>query len=175
MLLGNHEQMCLDTLGVHFRYGARQLWQQNGGSCTYREMVYCIPTSEKNSILRFLSKLPVMFDIKVKGRTFRLVHGWPGDEKQDQIWGRPFDYHKWDWSDDVTPIIGHTPTIHLMDDDEAKQLLLSENDDHMRIFHAQHDEEPNKFFIDIDCGCGNKTTKRRLACLRLDDMEEFYV
>ena len=29
--------------------------------------------------------------------------------------------------------------------------------------------------IGIDCGCGNKTENRRLACLRLDDMREFYV
>lgn len=31
MLLGNHEQMCLDTLGPHNRYGARELWRQKGG------------------------------------------------------------------------------------------------------------------------------------------------
>ena len=29
--------------------------------------------------------------------------------------------------------------------------------------------------IDIDCGCGNKTELRRLACLRLDDLKEFYI
>ncbi len=30
--------------------------------------------------------------------------------------------------------------------------------------------------IDIDCGCGHqKTAYRRLACLRLDDLAEFYV
>lgn len=30
--------------------------------------------------------------------------------------------------------------------------------------------------IDIDCGCGNlNAPHRRLACLRLDDMAEFYV
>ena len=29
--------------------------------------------------------------------------------------------------------------------------------------------------IVIDCGCGSGYELRRLACLRLDDMEEFYV
>ena len=29
--------------------------------------------------------------------------------------------------------------------------------------------------IDIDCGCGHETELRRLACLRLDDMTEFYI
>lgn len=31
MLLGDHEQMCLDMLGPHNEYGARDLWRQNGG------------------------------------------------------------------------------------------------------------------------------------------------
>ena len=44
-----------------------------------------------------------------------------------------------------------------------------------------HDEEkPLEIFhapglIDIDCGCGSGYELRRLACLRLDDMKEFYV
>ena len=29
--------------------------------------------------------------------------------------------------------------------------------------------------IAIDCGCGNATDLRRLACLRLDDLKEFYI
>ena len=35
MLLGNHEQMCLDTLGPNSVYGSRRLWLENGGSNTY--------------------------------------------------------------------------------------------------------------------------------------------
>ena len=30
-------------------------------------------------------------------------------------------------------------------------------------------------FIDVDCGCGGVIPGARLACLRLDDMKEFYV
>ena len=40
MLMGNHEQMCLDTLGKINVYGARQLWASNGGSVTRRELLY---------------------------------------------------------------------------------------------------------------------------------------
>ena len=39
MLLGNHEQMCLDTLGPKNEFGARDLWRQNGGMPTYRELL----------------------------------------------------------------------------------------------------------------------------------------
>ena len=62
--------------------------------------------------------------------------------------------------DDVTAIIGHTPTVYLEDDGESP-------------FHIVH--RPKQRFIAIDCGCGNKTPRRRLACLRLDDMKEYYV
>lgn len=56
----------------------------------------------------------------------------------------------------------HTPTIHLN--------------------VACEDEKEEPFCIwygnDIacfDCGCGHEVEKRRLACLSLDDMKEFYV
>ena len=42
MLLGNHEQMCLDTLGPNSVYGSRRLWLENGGSNTYRELLYAL-------------------------------------------------------------------------------------------------------------------------------------
>lgn len=34
LLLGNHEQMCLSTLGPDNEFGARELWRQNGGMPT---------------------------------------------------------------------------------------------------------------------------------------------
>ena len=33
-LLGNHEQMCLSTLGPHNEVGARELWRKNGERTT---------------------------------------------------------------------------------------------------------------------------------------------
>ena len=55
MLLGNHEQMCLSTLGPHNEYGARELWRQNGGMVTYRQLRYRCSLPQRNRILRFLS------------------------------------------------------------------------------------------------------------------------
>ena len=48
MLLGNHEQMCLATLGPHNEFGARELWRRNGGSSTYRELFYHRTPHERN-------------------------------------------------------------------------------------------------------------------------------
>lgn len=55
MLLGNHEQMCLSTLGPHNEFGARDLWRQNGGGTTYRELLYHCTHQERNRIPRSLN------------------------------------------------------------------------------------------------------------------------
>ena len=72
MLLGNHEQMCLATLGLHNEFGARELWRRNGGSSTYRELFYHRTPHERNMILRFSSftlfmVVPVLTVIRASG------------------------------------------------------------------------------------------------------------
>ena len=54
MLLGNHEQMCLDTLGPNSVYGSRRLWLENGGSNTYRELLYVCSLAERSRIILML-------------------------------------------------------------------------------------------------------------------------
>ena len=88
MLLGNHEQMCLSTLGPHNEFGARELWRQNGGGTTYRELLYHCTYQERNRILRFLSELPDDLELTVGNQKFHLVHGFPGDDHDTRIWGR---------------------------------------------------------------------------------------
>lgn len=70
-----------------------------------------------------------------------------------------------------TLVIGHSPVCLLakgsMSTDRYLR-YLEEHRDHMRILHAPH-------FIDLDCGCGHDVYGARLACLRLEDMAEFYV
>lgn len=158
MLLGNREQMCLDTLGPHNEYGARDLWRQNGGMPTYRELLYHRTPHERNMILRFLAGLPDQLDIVVERQKFHLVHGCPGSDHDTRIWGRVEEDSKSPYHDTIC-IVGHTPT----------NFLTGRNDEDFRIWHGDG-------IIDIDCGCGNrKAEHRRLACLRLDDMAEFYV
>ena len=157
MCLGNHEDLLYATLGPVQVFGARQLWQQNGGSSTRRELLYMRTKEERLAILRFIESLPDHFNIVVNGEPFHLVHGWPGHTKDVRIWGRPEPIPTEPPIYGVTTIIGHTPTVYLHGDDGNP----------FRIWHGPG-------VIDIDCGCGNETEKRRLACLRLDDMKEFY-
>lgn len=110
-------------------------------------------------IIRLLDGLPDHFDIEVGNKAFHLVHGYPADNRYDRIWGRPKKTDELPMSG-TTVIVGHTPTVYLTGD-EGKPFC---------IWHGNG-------MIDIDCGCGygNKTENRRLACLRLDDMREFYI
>lgn len=155
MLLGNHEQMCVDDLHWH-ELGTRQLWHQNGGRDTRRDLLYRRPEL-RGRVLQFIRTLPSELDVEVSGRKFKLVHGFPAENKMDRLWLRP-EAGAPPPIPGVTVIVGHTPTVYLNGDDGEP----------FRIWHGDG-------VIDIDCGCGSTTDKRRLACLRLDDMEEFYV
>ena len=163
MILGNHEQMMLDSFWSNNTYDARRLWKNNGGGSTYKAMVYKLPTEERLRILRFVQELPEYLDIEVNGRKFHLVHGYIGDNRHDRIWGRPEQLPEEPPVPGKTVIIGHTPTYYMRQYTDG----FDENAP-LEIFYAPG-------LIDLDCGCGNNTNQRRLACLRLDDMQEFYV
>ena len=157
LLMGNHELMAWQTLGTNNVFGARQLWQQNGGSCTRRELIYHRTAAERNTILHFIRDLPDHVDLVVEDRQFHLVHGLPGNSRDIRVWERPNP----DISAPIpgtTVIVGHTPTV----------FLAGDNGEPFKIWYGDG-------IIDIDCGCGTKTDLRRLACLRLEDMVEFYV
>ena len=163
MIIGNHEQMMLDSFWSNNDYDARRLWKYNGGGSTYRTMVYIIPSEERLRILRFVQELPDHLEIEVNGQQFYLVHGNYGDNRYDRIWGRPEPPPETPPLAGKTVIVGHTCTYYL-------NALVEGYDENspFEIFYAPG-------LIGIDCGCGNKTELRRLACLWLDDMKEYYV
>lgn len=159
MILGNHEQMCLDTLGSHPQYGARRLWQSNGGRTTYQDLLYHRSKTERDRVLAFLESLPDRLEIDVGETSYYLVHASPGDDRETRIWERPEIYPGMlPLLPDKTVILGHTPTIYFTKNMEEPLHIVFGN----RV-------------IAMDCGCGNETDLRRLACLRLDDMQGFYV
>ncbi len=107
MLLGNHEYMMLQYMSPSASETNIRRWNRNGNAPTlaaYR----CLGDQEQQEILRYLRTLPTHLDVKVNGKKFYLVHGFPGENVHDEVWGRPTrstpnpipDYHL---------IIGHTP------------------------------------------------------------------
>ena len=161
MILGNHEQMLLDTLGPNNVIGRRELWKQNGGYGTYNDLVYQRTPEERRKIIEYLMDLPDCIEIEVKGRKFHLVHGIVSENRDMRLWGRP-DKDMTEPMKDTTIIVGHTPTIYLNAESE------DDNEEPFRIWYGNG-------IICIDCGRGHEVEERCLACLRLDDMKEFYV
>lgn len=171
MLLGNHELMCLHTLGRYPRPDALYMWKCNGGRDTRRDLLYRMDAQQRHRILRYLHSLPDCLDLTVEEKAFHLVHGWVGEDMESRVWGRPSADAPNPFHDGRTVVVGHTPVCFFQcGDDRALDAYfrdLEQRGDHMRIAHLPG-------FIGIDCGCGHRAEQRRLACLRLEDMAEFY-
>lgn len=173
MVLGNHEYMMLTAIG-HCKDAAdekeitnwksRHLWYRNGGEVTH-EKLKRISKEYRAEVFRFLRQLPVNLDIGVNGTKYKLVHGSPVEnynrsyfnrvdyknEKEFAVWER-WDETAYAFEDGIL-IFGHTPTCYFQ---RKEPLSIWKNEE----------------AIGIDCGCGYEDG--RLACLRLDDMKEFY-
>ena len=169
MLLGNHEHMMLRTLATGETDVAGN-WFYNGGRGTLKAFGK-LSLEEQTELVRWLEALPTGARVEVDGRKFYLVHGWPGDSLRDTVWGRPRSGDEKNPISDCTLIVGHTPVYILACGNRGLEgyiLYMNRQGLPLRIFHG-------KEFIDLDCGCGHDFPCCRLACLRLEDMEEFYV
>lgn len=158
MLLGNHEYMMLNALQNEDDI---PLWYRNGGRTTHnRWKKYRIDIREK--ILDYLNALPILLELELNGKRYRLVHGKSPSKqkleslsikelKKEILWDRVRDYDT--VPEDIIVIFGHTPTFYYQDCTPA-QIWYKDN------------------LVGIDCGAAY--LDGRLACLRLDDMKEFY-
>lgn len=171
MLLGNHELMMLD----YFRADATQTqisrWNRNRNTET-RDKFRALPQKEKEELLLFLETRPDWLEITVGQQSYHLVHGWPGENRHDCVWGRPENANIRSPIPRRRVIIGHTPVpLVLHKSDAALDTYfrsLENTGRHVEILHAPA-------FIDIDCGCGHSAPGCCLGCLRLEDMQGFYV
>lgn len=171
MLLGNHEHLMLQTIetGSSLHYLS---WMHNGGGQTVEQYLK-LSYKDRSSLKSWLRKLPFYLEIEVEDWEYHLVHGFPGPDPYRSIWGRPNSVEeRVEWIDErKRVIIGHTPVLLLHAETEEEQdaymRKLIHQHEHLRILHAPG-------FIDLDCGCGHDLPVSRCACLRLDDMKEFY-
>lgn len=124
---------------------------------------------EKNktdSLIKFLIELKTYKKISVNGKDYILVHGGYSDDQKDNeeylltIRDTFFDSDQAIIPDNTTVIFGHTTTRDIRAKIEH-QLVYP-----YTIWHGK-----NKIGID----CAASFVGGRLACLRLDDMQEFYV
>lgn len=163
VLLGNHELMMLNAITPPDDFRAIKLWYHNYGSGTHNNFL-ALPLEKQKIIYNFISQMPLSVEINVNCKGYILVHGAP-KELQYRMYTKFIperEYVTWERlnPDDIMPkgkmvIFGHTST-----DDYQKGVPLS-------IWYGRDK-------IGIDCGCGHSYEGCRLACLRLDDMQEFY-
>ncbi len=173
MLIGNHEYMMLRAIGhckdaadekENANWKERRLWYRNGGMVTHEYLKH-IKKEYRAEVFRYIRQMPVNIDVEVNGIKYKLVHGSPVEnfmssyaysyeyrnEKEFAVWERWNECHN--IPEGYVLVFGHTPTNHFQDA-EPMSIWKGEN------------------AIGIDCGCGYEYG--RLACLRLDDMKEFY-
>jgi len=159
VLLGNHEHMMLQALSAQQKNDAAlRLWYHNGGRVTH-DAWKRYSKEQRAEVIEIIQQLPVNIEIRCNDTDYLLVHGAPLGYKQKiddavaaSVWTRIDRYPSLPYKQTV--IFGHTPTYHYQVDFP------------LRIYHGI-------LVIGIDCGCAYEDYGR-LACLRLDDMHEFY-
>lgn len=137
-------------------------WIHDGGQPTM-EGYRALDADAREGILDYLTDMSLYEEVTVKGRTYLLLHAGIVDfypdmtlEDLEDLGPDDFISEALDpaatYFEDVTVIVGHTPTSELKDGDN-------------HILRG-------KGSIFMDCGLGRGG---RLGCLRLEDGAEFYV
>ena len=188
-LIGNHDKLFLEVIAsveniddkekmmeeakLSRRYN---LFMRNGGENTLREYMDLEPR-ERDVIRSWLENLDYYIDdLEVEGRKYYLCHSVPlvGDvDLEDMLWDRVINKYSLTIFQkkypDTTLISGHT-IVNYFDS-------FNEDKTELRIY--KFEEIP---CINIDCGgkVFGKTVEEGygygvLACIRLEDMKEFYV
>jgi hypothetical protein len=158
MILGNHENMMLDAITGD--QNEDHDWFYNGFRPTIRAFDK-LPNDEKREILLYIARLKLQRTMTIGERKFTLVHGQPkragassAADFQRRIWGEFVpDAMK---RDGVTFVFGHRMTSHY------------QSAEPLEIFFGDG-------CIGIDCGCARGGLPGRLGCLRLEDLQTFYV
>lgn len=168
VVLGNHENMMLQYLSPEATGAEIRRWNKNGNAPTLGAYLK-LKAKVQRRVISYLQGLPTHLELDVDGNLFYLVHGFPGDNVHDEVWGRP-TMESVNPIPDCQLIIGHTKVLSLIEPQMERlrhAIDLEDRGDHLKILHAPG-------FINLDCGCGYDMPIKALACLRLEDFQEFY-
>lgn len=168
MLLGNHEYMMLQYLSPEATSTEIRRWNRNGNTPTLA--AYLKQKAKVQQRIRtYLRTRPTHLELEVNGNRFYMVHGFPGNNVHDEVWTRPTMESK-NPIPDCRLIIGHTKVLSMIQPEEkriAYAMDLEDKGEHLEILHTPG-------FVNLDCGCGYNMPSKALACIRLEDMCEFY-
>lgn len=159
-LLGNHELMLYDT----YIHDAQAIYH------SLTEIRENMSKEEQQNIMKWIEDLPECKLITINGKKFYLNHtqAVSNDYFKEELVDRMFpDYSTYDNYNDLTikdiiSIHGHVPTMEMRRwNNQKKDSSIWKN--------------KSETIIDIDCGAGYPKEGGKLGCLRLNDMQEFYV
>lgn len=161
LLKGNHEKMFEEA----FESGDYSLWYYNGGQVTHNKLIKG-GLDKEQQVYHYIRRLPI---IKIVD-SFILVHAglcfsdnydcleleeFLRQDEETCLWTRENIGNEQKYKD-YTVVCGHTPVQTIQ---EGWSRILKRYGT-----------------IYIDCGCCFKEKiNGQLACIRLDDMEEFYI
>lgn len=186
LLLGNHELMMYEALTTPVRFHPgddqkkKRLWFSNGGKVTL-DAFERLSSDDQYRVMKYIADLPYHKMIEVNEVHYRLVHAAPPElVKYSWYYNDPREFSVWaridasmEMPEDCVVIFGHTPTAFYFEKDWF-DANVPEEDRIMSIWHGNRR-------ICIDCGSGFPNAfdhlygaNGRLACLRLDDMKEYY-
>ena len=136
-------------------------WITDGGQKTMEDFK-ALDEDMREGVLDYLSDMALYEEAEVKGKKYLLVHAGIADFDEDldlddcmpeDFISEPIDFDR-EYFADRTIIVGHVPTCNIEGGESGK------------IFRG------DKGTIAIDCGAGRGG---KLACLCLDNGEEYYV
>lgn len=165
LLMGNHELMVLDAMADIKEWDSRKftkdewmsIWLNNGGYGTLLSLKM-LEAEERQELFNWIKQLAFEKDIEVNGEKYRLVHGAPEGFGKEEGFTDYWHHVTWSRPD--------TEEIRLPDDTE-RHIVLGHTPSGYYGSHGRIHKGIN--WMDIDCGMNV------LGCIRLDDMEEFYV
>lgn len=162
LLKGNHEKMYEEALETN-NY---ELWYYNGGMVTHEKLLE-LGREKEIQIYNYIKKLPIISIVD----KFILVHAglfftdnYENMDIDDFLTNQDVNYCLWTRENigyelkykDYNIICGHTPVQ-----------TIEKN--YNRILHRN-----GTYYIDCGC-CRGKEMHGQLACIRLDDLKEYYV
>ena len=168
LIKGNHEEMLLEW----YYYGNYYWISNNGGDTTYRQLQDYQMHSNINyldAVVQYINRLPLYKILEINEKKYILVHSALDilddikdmsveeliriQDKNYMLWNREHIENVKTFKD-YTIIHGHTP-VQLIDKNNTGTIITKQGN------------------IYIDCGAC--FTNGKLGCLRLDDMETFYI
>lgn len=172
LTMGDHEYMMLRSLYkssmCHYEWESiYRNWMNSGGEATLKALLK-LPDNERYEIFQYFDNVSMFEVVTINNDSFYLVHAFPAHRTFDVL-STKVDLSMLNPIEGTELIIGHTPVPELYIHNERLYERYQSKHRHYEIEYAPG-------FTNIDCGCKYEDDpKSRLACLRLDDMEEFYV